>query len=328
MMKRREFMTLLGGMAGAALCPTARAEQNLATPTIGILGIGSAEYWLGAFRKGLNEQGFSEGRNVAIEIRMSAEAHHDRLRNLASDLVRHPVAVLIAAGSAGVAQAAKAATTTIPIVFANGSDPVRVGLVTSMNRPGGNATGISFFTSNLGPKRLELLRELVPKASRIAFLVNPINPVTEGDIKDMENAARSVGQRIFIVRASNKNEIDAAFATVAREQAGALLVNVDAFFASQRNQLAGLAIRYRIPTSYNNGQYVRAGGLMSYGDNRLDSYRKVGVYAGRILKGERPIELPVEQPTKFEMLVNLKAAKAIGLTIPEAFLVRADEIIE
>ena len=300
-------------------------------PVVGVLGIGplgsDATSMMG-LRKGLNEQGFVEGRNVTIETRSTPAADHDHLVALASDLVRYPAAVLIATGSAGVAKAAKTATASIPILFANGSDPVKVGLVASMNRPGGNATGVSFFTSTLGPKRLELLRELVPQATTIAFLVNPTNPVTEGDTKDMEGAARSVGQRIIVVTASNENEIDAAFVTAAGERVGALLVNVDAFFNSRRAQLAALAARYRIPASYNNSQYVRAGGLMSYGDDRLDSYRHVGVYAGRILKGEKPADLPVIQPTKFELVINLKTAKALGLEVPPMLLARADEVIE
>src|SRR5262249_1938351 len=257
-----------------------------------------------------------------------SDGQFDRLQALASDLVRRPVTVLIAAGSARSAQAAKAATATLPIVFANGSDPVKIGLVASMNRPGGNATGVSFYTSTPGPKRLELLRELLPQAGTIAFLVNPSNPVTDGDIKDMDNAARSVGQPILVVHASNEKEIDVAFATVAQERASALLVNVDAFFSARRHQLADLAARYRIPASYNNGQYVVAGGLMSYGDNRADSYRQAGVYAGRILKGEKPADLPVIQPTRFELVINLKVAKALGLTVPDKLLALADEVIE
>jgi putative tryptophan/tyrosine transport system substrate-binding protein len=248
-MRRREFITLLGGTA-AGWPLAVRAQPAL--PVIGVLGIGplgsDATSMIG-LRSGLSKQGFFEGRNVSIETRSAAEADYDRLQALASELVRYPAAVLIATGSAGVAKAAKSATTRIPIVFANGSDPVKVGLVASMNSPGGNATGVSFFTSTLGPKRLELLRELVPQATTIAFLVNPTNPVTEGDVKDMEGAARSVGQRIIVVSASNESEIDAAFATASRERAGALLVNVDAFFNSRRRQLAALAARYRIPAS-------------------------------------------------------------------------------
>jgi ABC-type uncharacterized transport system substrate-binding protein len=263
-----------------------------------------------------------------MEARWEAEGRYERLVTLAADLVRLPVNVLIAIGTVRSAQAAKAATTTVPIVFANGSDPVRVGLVPSLNRPGGNLTGVSFYTSALGPKRLELLRELVPQATMIALLVNPTNPVTEGDSKDIEVAARSVGQQMFVVSAANEKEIDAAFATIARERAGALLVNVDSFFSTRRDKLAELAIRYRIPVSYNNRLYVTAGGLMSYGDNRLDSYRQAGLYVARVLKGEKAADLPVMQPTKFELAINLKTAKAIGLEVPPLLLARADEVIE
>ena len=230
MTSRRQLISLLGGAAAA--WPVAARGQRAAMPVIGILAIGSLEttaYLITALRRGLSEQGYVENRNVTIEMRFAAKAQYDRLFELASELARHPVDLLIATGSASTARAAKAATMTIPIVFANGSDPVKVGLVASMNRPGGNATGVSFYTSALGPKRLELLRELVPQASTIAFLVNPTNPVTKGDIEDLESAAHSVGQRIFVVTASNKDEIDAALATAARERAGAILVNVDAF---------------------------------------------------------------------------------------------------
>jgi putative ABC transport system substrate-binding protein len=283
---------------------------------------------MAGLRKGLAETEFTEGRNLVIETRWTSGMQQDRLLAHAYEFVRRPVSVLVATGSAGVAQIAKMASTKIPIVFANGSDPVKVGLVASINRPDGNATGVSFFTSTLGPKRLELLRELVPQAIKIAFLVNPTNPVTEGDTKDMENAARSVGQQIIVVKARNESEIDAAFEIVAGEHADALLVNVDAFFNSRRHQLAVLASRYRIPASYNSSQYVTAGGLMSYGDDRLDSYRQVGVYVGRILRGEKPADLPVMQPTKFKLVINLKAAKSLGLTVAPTLLVRADEVIE
>ena len=268
------------------------------------------------------------GRNVLIECRFAPTGQYDRLLALASDLVGLRVAVLFATGSAGVARAAKAATATIPIVFANGGDPVKVGLVASMNRPGGNATGVSYYTSDLVPKRLELLRELVAKAQMIAFLVNPTNPVSEGDTEEMEDAARSVGQPIMVVRAKNETEIERAFATIFQQRADALLVDVDAYFSSQRDQLAALAARYRIPASYNNQRYVEAGGLMSYGPNLDDADRQAGVYAGRILKGEKPADLPVMQPTKFKLVINLKTAKALGLTIPPSIIAIADEVIE
>ena len=305
--------------------------QQAAMPVIGVLGIlpldANATAMIG-IRKGLSESGFSEGKNILIATRRVPDGQYDQLLSMASELVRHPVAVLVATGSARVAQAAKAATTTLPIVFANGSDPVKVGLVASMNRPGGNATGISFFTSALGPKRLELLRELMPRAGTIAFLVNPKNPVTEGDVVAFENGARTVGQRIIVVRASTESEIDSAFASIAREAASAILVNVDAFFTSRRRQIISLANSHRIPASYNNALYTRAGGLMSYGDNRLDSYRQVGIYIGRILKGDKPSDLPVMQPTKFELAINLKTARALGLTVPPTLVARADVVIE
>ena len=318
-------------VGGAVGWPLSASGQQQALPLVGILGIGSSAsnaLQMTGLRRGLQEQGFDDGRNVMLEPRYASGSGYDHLLALATDVTRRPLSVLVAIGSGGVARAAKAATATIPIVFANGSDPVAIGLVESMNRPGGNATGVSFFTSALGPKRLELLRELVPQAKAIAFLVNPTNPVTEGDIKHMESAARSVAQRIVVVRASNEKEIDSAFESAAKEGATALLVNVDAYFSSRRHQLAGLAARYRLPASYNNGQYVVDGGLMSYGDNRSESYRQLGVYAGRILKGENPKDLPVMQPTKFELIFNLKTAKALGLTVPPTLLARADHVIE
>ena len=279
-------------------------------------------------KQGLHELGFVENQSVLFEARWTQGAQYDRLATLASELIRHPVDVLVATGSAGVAKIAKAATATIPIVFANGSDPVEVGLVKSMNLPGGNATGVTFLASELGPKRLELLRELVPNVAKIAFLVNPTNPVTAGDITDMERAALSLGQRIVVVTAATDNELDAAFVTIDRERASALLVNVDAFFNGRRGQLAALAARYRIPAIFNTSQYVKAGGLLSYGDDRFDMYRHAGRYVGRILKGDKPENLPVLQPTKFELAINLKTAKALGLTVPPTLLTRADEVIE
>jgi putative ABC transport system substrate-binding protein len=328
-MRRREFLGLVGGAAVA--WPEVAQAQQAAIPVIGVIGIlpldATANTMIG-IRKGLSESGFVEGKNVMIETRRVPIAQYDQLLSMASELARRPVAVLVATGSARVAQAAKAATATVPIVFANGSDPVKVGLVASMNRPGGNATGFSFFTSTLGPKRLELLRELVPGAGTIAFLVNPKNPVTEGDVVAIENAAHSVGQRIIVVRASTEGEIDAVFASIAREGASAILVNVDAFFTSRRQQMIALAQSYLIPASYNNSLYTRAGGLMSYGDDRLDSYRQVGLYVGRILKGDKAADLPVMQPTKFELVINVKTAKALGLIVPPTLLARADEVIE
>jgi putative ABC transport system substrate-binding protein len=324
---RGELITLIGGAATA--WPMAALSQQRAMPVIGYFGIGSSSASaMDSFRKGLAEQGFVEGRNVSIETRFAPTGQYDRLLALARELVELRVAVLVATGSAGVARAARAATTTIPIVFSNGSDPVRVGLVASLNRPGGNATGVTYYTSALVPKRLELLRELVPQAQTIAFLVNPTNPVSEGDIEDMEEAAQSVGQRIAVVRARNEAEIDAAFATMAQQRVDALLVDVDAYFNSRRDQLAALAVRHRVPASYNNRRYVEAGGLMSYGSDLRDGVRQIGAYAGRILKGEKPTDLPVMQPTKFELVINMKAAKAIGLEVSPMLLARADEVIE
>jgi putative ABC transport system substrate-binding protein len=281
-----------------------------------------------ALTRGLDELGFIENQHYSFEARWTQGAQYERLAALASELVQHPVEVLVATGSAGVAKVAKAATTTIPIVFANGSDPVEVGLVKSMNLPSGNATGVTFLASELGPKRLELLRELVPNVAKIAFLVNPTNPVTAGDIREMEKAALSLGQRIVVVTAATANELDAAFIAIDREGARALLVNVDAFFNGHREQLAALAARYKTPAIFNTSQYVRAGGLLSYGDDRFDMYRHVGRYVGRILRGEKPENLPVLQPTKFELTINLKSAKALGIAVPSKLLFTADEVIE
>ncbi len=327
-MKRREFLSLVGGASVWPLSATAQQPGILVIGVLGAFPLDTNSTSLAGLRKGLGEAGLVEGRNFSIDARWAPGAQYEKLLALAVEMVARPVAVLVASGSAGVARAAKAATSTIPIVFANGSDPIRVGLVASMNRPGGNATGVSFFASTLGPKRLELLRELLQKITTVALLVNPSNPVTAGDIQDMENAARSVGQRMIVLRASNESEIDAAFATVATEPGVALIVNVDAFFSGRRHQLAALAARYRVPASYNNSEYSKAGGLMSYGDNRLDSYRHVGNYVARILKGEKPADLPVIQPTKFELTINLKTAKALGIDVPPTLLALADEVIE
>jgi putative tryptophan/tyrosine transport system substrate-binding protein len=327
-MRRRELIALVGG--AAAWPVVARAQGTI--PTVGMLGVfpldTATSMQRRALNQGLSELGFIENQSVLIDARWTQGAQYNRLSALASELVQRPVNVLVATGSAGVAQLAKAATATIPIVFANGSDPVEVGLVRSMNLPGGNATGVTFLASELGPKRLELLRELVPNVSKVAFLVNPTNPVTAGDIREMEKAARSLGQRIVVVTAATENELDAAFVTIERERADAVLVNVDAFFNGRRHQLAALAVHYRIPATFNTSQYVKAGGLLSYGDDRHDMYRHAGRYVGRILRGEKPENLPVLQPTKFELAINLKTATALGLKVPPALLTRADEVIE
>jgi putative ABC transport system substrate-binding protein len=326
-MRRRDFITFLGG-AAAALPRAARAQEPI--PMIGFLDSGSAAAFMDrvvAFRRGLTETGYVEGQNVTIEYAW-ADGQYDRLPALATDLVHRQVAVIAATGSPNSVQAAIAATATIPIVFANGGDPVKLGLVRSLNRPSGNATGVSFFLSELGPKRLELLREILPAAAVIGYLVNPTNPVTESDMKELQAAAGTIGQRIRIVNASSERDLDAAFATLVQERVNALLVNNDTFFSSRHNQIVALAAHGALPAIYYLRDFVAAGGLVSYGANVLDGYRQVGIYIGRILRGEKPAALPVVQPTKFELVINLKTAKALGLTVPPNLLAIADEVIE
>jgi len=324
-MRRREFFGLVGG-AVAAWPVVARAQQK--TPVIGFLsGAGQPNQTiLTAFSQGLNEVGFVEGRNVAFEVR--ATDRYVQLPAFAAELVHRQISVIYAFGTANSAQAAKAATATIPIVFANGSGPVSLGLVASMSRPNGNVTGVTFFSGTLVAKRLELLRELVPQAATIAFLVNSTNARSELDKASMQAAARSVGQQFTLLSASNAAEVDAAFANAAQQRVGAILVNGDAFFTGQSQQLVALAAHHAIPTSYPSRSAVEAGGLMSYGDDRADSYRKSGVYVGRILKGEKPADLPVLQPSKFELVINLKIAKSLGLTVPDKLIALADAVIE
>jgi putative ABC transport system substrate-binding protein len=328
MIKRRTFITLLGG--AAMVRPLAARAQQPAMPTIGYLSTRSpseATYVTDAFTQGLNEIGYAEGRNLAIEFRW-AELQYDRLPALASDLVRRQVAVIAAVGGIHAGLAAKRVTSLIPIVFVSAGDPVDFGLVPSLSRPGGNVTGISMITVALASKRLELLHEMVPPPRVIAMLVNPTSPYVGPETKDVQTAARGLGRDIQIVNASSPQDIDLAFASVAQQRVGALLVSGDPFFDSRRDQLVASAARHSIPTIYQWREFATLGGLVSYGTSITNAYRQTGVYAGRILKGTKPADLPVIQPTKFELVVNLKTARALGLTVPTALLLRADEVIE
>jgi putative ABC transport system substrate-binding protein len=327
-MKRRAFITLLGGAAAA--WPLVADAQQPAMPVIGWLHSGTPAGFAdptAAFLQGLNEAGFTEGRNVAIEYRW-AENQIDRLPALAADLARRQVSVMAASGSPASALAAKGATTSIPIVFENAADPVQLGLVASLGRPGGNATGFTNVSSELAAKRLGLLRELVPSATSIAVLVNPTRPGVDAQSAQVQEAARTLGLPLHILHASSERDLDAAFLTLVQVRAGALVIAADALFNDRRDQIVALARRYSVPAIYEFRQSVAAGGLISYGSSTLDAYRQAGILAGRILKGEKPADLPVMQPTKFELVINMKTAKALGIEIPISMQLLADEVIE
>jgi ABC-type uncharacterized transport system substrate-binding protein len=325
---RREFITLLGGAAAVASVLAARAQQP-GMPVVGFLHYGSPETYahiISAFRQGLRDSGFVEGQNVAIAYRW-ANGQYDRLPALAADLVQHQVVAIAAAGFVG-AQAAKAATATIPVIFASGVDPVASGVVASLSRPGGNVTGVSLISLELAAKRLELLRELMPQARVIALLINPDNPSTGTELTDAEAAARTLGVQIRKVTASNERDLDAAFATMQAPRVDALIVSQDGYFIHRRDQSIALAARHAVPAVYSWREYPAAGGLMSYAPSLAEGYRQVGIYIGKTLKGAKPADLPVEQPTKFELVINLKTAKALGLEVPWFLQQRADEVIE
>jgi putative ABC transport system substrate-binding protein len=326
-MKRREFIAALSGVAAG--WPIAARAQQPAMPVIGFLKnttAGASTLQVAAFRQGLNEMGFEEGRNLAVEYHY-ADNNYDRLSELAADLVRRPVNLIMAAGD-NPALAAKAATPTIPIVFAVAGDPVQLGVVANLNRPGSNVTGVSFFSITVTPKRLGLLHELVPKATVIGLLANPNNSSAEAEVKEAEAAARELGCELVVVHATNATDIDTAFATVVQRNAGAIVVAGDALFINRHDQIVGLAARFAVPASYNLREYAQVGGLMSYGADILDIYHQAGIYAGRILRGVKPADLPVMLPTKFPLVINLKTAKALGLTVPPGVLAIADEVIE
>ena len=327
-MKRREFITLLGGAAAA--WPVVGRAQQAGMPVIGYLsGFASTAFppYLAAFRHGLEAASYVEGRNVAIEYRW-ADSQYDRLPALAADLVRRQVTMIVATGVTASPLAAKAATATIPIVFLGGGDPIKLGLVSSFNRPTGNLTGVTWLNNTMAAKRLELLHLLVPAAKTIGLLVNPANPNASAETADILVAARALGLQMLIQNASTDRDIDAAFAGFVQARVGALFIGGDPLFTSRRDQVVALAARHALPTCHDNRPVAETGGLMSYGASTIDAYRQVGLYAGRILNGEKPGELPVQQSVKFEMVINLKTAKALGLTVPDKLIALADEVIE
>jgi putative ABC transport system substrate-binding protein len=327
-MRRRD---VIASLAGAAAWPlAARGQPSPPMPTIGFLNSSSPGPWqpfVSAFHKGLNETGYVEGRNIAVEYRW-AEGHYDQLPKLAADLVRRNVAVIVSTGGHGPTFAATAATSTIPIVFTIGADPVKLGLVGSLNRPGGNVTGVGLFITQMASKRLGLLLEMVPKVETVAILLNPSNHGSADQLADAEQAARALNRRLHVLNAQNDAEIDAAFATMVEIRAGALLMGADPYLNGRREKVVALAARHSIPTIYEQREHAVAGGLMSYGTSLSDGYRQAGIYTGRILNGEKPADLPVMQAAKFEFVINLKTAKALGLDVPPTLSARADEVIE
>jgi putative tryptophan/tyrosine transport system substrate-binding protein len=326
--RRREFITLLGGVAAA--WPLAARAQQERLPVIGWLGARAAHesaYLVGAFRQGLKEAGFVESQNVTLDFRWG-EGDYDRLPAYAMELARRPVMVIVATGGDPAAQAAKAATTTIPVVFVSGSDPVKVGLVASLNRPGGNITGIHLLLLGMGAKRLGLLHELIPAANPIGVLINPNFADAQTQLRDVEEAAKSLGVQLVVLKARTELEINVAFQELVQRRIGAVLIGSDPFFTTRRGYLAALTVRHALPAMFDLREYVAAGGLMSYGASLADAYRQAGTYTGRILKGEKPAELPIIQSTKFDFVINLNIAKAFGLTLPPTLLALADEVIE